>query len=195
MDEDKFLTEVTTLLEVLERVDLKAYGDGAIPSNTDGMLTSLVNLYWEATPLQREILRTSDCNLEHAYRAANVLTTYAIRMAILAARSKSETYLMQGIISVVMAMDWCRSDPRDAGYYVVPLLAHSGKKIGADLERLFGIGKELAVNPVARALMVFSKEYESQEILNKIGWAEVEGPSGITFYPIGGPIPGGRMER
>lgn len=194
MDEDEFLTRALISLEILQQIDFKVYGDEAIPSATDDLLTPLIGLYWEALPLQREMLRTSDCTWEPAKRAASVLATYAIRMAILAARSKFEADLVRGIISVVMAMDWCRSDPRDAGYYVVPLLAYSGRKIGANLDRLFDIGREVAVDPITQALMVLSKEYESPEILDTIGWAEYEGPAGIIFYPKGRPIPGSQID-
>ncbi len=178
IDENEFLTRAGKWLETLPRIDFKEYGDEAIPSPTDDLLVSLIDLYYEATPLQREIIRTSNCDWESATRAINVLATYAVRMTMCAARRGS---------------DWCRSDPRDAGYYVVPLLIYSGKRIGANLERLFGIGREMAVDPVTKALMVVSKEYSGQEILDMIGWAEFEGPAGVIFYPKGQPIPKSQM--
>ena len=193
IDENEFLTRAGKWLETLPRIDFKEYGDEAIPSPTDDLLVSLIDLYYEATPLQREIIRTSNCDWESATRAINVLATYAVRMTMCAARRGSEIDLIRGIVSVVMAMDWCRSDPRDAGYYVVPLLIYSGKRIGANLERLLGIGREMAVDPGTKALMVISKEYSGQEILDMIGWAEMEGPAGVIFYPKGQPIPKSQM--
>lgn len=46
MDEDEFLTRAMMSLEILQQIDFKVYGDEAIPSATDDLLTPLIGLYW-----------------------------------------------------------------------------------------------------------------------------------------------------
>lgn len=192
MPDDEFLEEASEALEMLEHVDVNSYSGKAIPSPEDDLISHIVDSYAKATPLQREILRTAEYKQEAiAIATLNVLATYAIRMSMLCVRRRSEKILRRGIIATVMSMEWARSDPRDAGAYIVPMLAHSAKMLGADIEQVFREGRELASDPFTKVAIMPPERHKRGNILDSIGWAESQGPAGIVYHRVGDPIPEG----
>jgi hypothetical protein len=195
-DDDDFLESAAKAIDALHQIDDVSYWGSPIPSPEDEIIAHTVDLYVAATPLQREVLRHASerpgrlvirtKNGEYwsgvAQKEANTLGSFSIRMAMLAVRRLSEPVLTHALVALVMAMDWAYSDPRDFAAFTIPLLAHCALKIGADLDRLYGLVDQVEAKQWSITFLYRpDADWAGRKLLELSGYEEIESPAGVIY--------------
>jgi hypothetical protein len=145
-----------------------------MPSEVDNAVVEFLEEFCEAQPATRDQIRT---NLTQDYTAG--LLSFAARMAVLAVRERSPKRVLDGLLAI--AIEDCRVDTRE-DYLILSLLLHSGIKIGADLDTLFGKAAVCARPYVAQVLQGFLQAHRNEKkLIRSMGFQEVQTTSGFDY--------------
>lgn len=194
MTDDEFQDRAIKAIAVLEAIEYKPYWESPIPSADDERIAAIIDLYHDATPSQRDVIRTAQRDYAQAMQTCGLLTCFAYRMATLAVRRRSEAILTRALLAVVICSDWSHADPRDCGAFIGPLLAYCSLVIGADRDRLYGLAHQAAKSQWAKTVTArWPDDSDPDELLRKSTYRAVGGPAGVVFQFQNQPIPAGHL--
>ena len=190
MTDDDFLDHAAKAIATLEAIESDSYWESPIPSATDKRIAAIIDLYIDATPLQRDVIRTAQRDYNQAMHTCSLLTAFADRMATLAVRRRSEPILTRALLAVVICSDWIHADARDCGAFIGPLLAYCSLVIGADRDRLYGLAHDIAKSQWAKTVTGrWPDDIDPDELLRQSTFRAVAGPAGVVFQWQNRPIP------
>jgi hypothetical protein len=176
--------EIVANLGSLEYAD---YRESNLPGPVDGRITTLCEIFREATPEER--VQLSEMLYDENVR--RVLLGYALRMSMESVRAKSANLLVDGLVAIGMMPT--RLDLDFADYMALALLYNSATKLG-DANRLFNQAARYAVSEEAREfIMHFLKRSPRDRRLEAFGYHEVEGPHGLIYQYANHRIPKGLL--
>lgn len=188
MSDDEFLTLAEQAIGLLEDLDPEKYWPSTLSSTIDRRIVEICDLYMAATPIQREVFVSALSN-----RVCGNLGTFAERMAMLSVRKKSLTMLFHGLIALVIEMDWPWTDPRDGAYYHLSVIYHSANKLGIDIPQVFHKAAQYSIGKLSKETLENLKSDPEDKWFERLGWEEVNGPSGLIYRFKGQTIPEGHL--
>jgi hypothetical protein len=164
-----FLQETQQFLAGLQVI---TYYSSDLPSVVDDRFSVIVNRFMEADAEKRERFSASLNDSERS-----LFGIFGHRGATLAARQKSETQLLQGLVGTVIANykipEKRRVEVALAVYY------HVARKLDLNPIELFENAAVYANEEFASKLLSFSRK--PGVTLNSYGWREITTPDGVKY--------------
>ena len=150
------------------------------PLPLDSKLSALTEQFASSDKPAQANMRSS-INADQAY----TLLTFSRRSTVFALREKDRKWVRNGLTALAM-IEAERIDYRDF-LLALGLLHHSGKRIGANPDKLFGEAAKLSDSQVAKHINSYLyRPEEHKSIRHFFGYEEVETVGGIGFIGWGG---------
>lgn len=160
------LSLLVELEQVLRPENSAAYNQHSpIPCAFDLKISELIGAYIHCSAEERYFIRDTFSD-----KYSSTFLFFSQRMACLAVREQSETYLFEGLIA--HAIEAGKFDERE-NMLVLSLVYHSAVKIGADPAFLFKRAADFAVAPIAEIIRKFPDRTPEARSIQAMGYEEV----------------------
>lgn len=158
---------------LVARATAQRYARHPMPSSFDDEVSAVARAWGDGSPAERE-------TWEEAVQPghADLLHTFARRMAVVAVRQRSERHVLLGIVA--LALEGFRSQPR-ATVGLLALLHHSATLIGVAPEGPVEAVARVARPDVERALRSFLDRPPERRSIEALGYEQADGPEGFTY--------------
>ena len=187
MDNDDFLVLAGNAIELLSNVSESKYWADKLPSTIDTKIAKICTLYMQASSIQRQVLSSSLTR-----RTSFNLSAFAIRMAMLSVRQRGEDMLLDGLVALVIGLDWLDTDVREV-LMDLSVIYNSAAKIG-DPDHLFHTVVQYAVEErTKRVILSYITRSPEDKQIETMGWQEIDGPNGLIYRFGQQPIPEGHL--
>lgn len=187
MDNDDFLVLAGNALELLSNVSESEYWADKLPSTIDAKIAKMCTLYMQATLIQRQVLSSS-----FTRRMSFNLSIFSTRMAMLGVRQRREDMLLDGLIALVMILDWLDADVREV-LMDLSVIYNSAAKIGNPGHLFHTVVQYAVEDRTKRVILNYITRSPEDKQIEMMGWQEIDGPNGLIYRFGQQPIPEGHL--
>ncbi len=184
MNDEDMIDYMIQLSDILEKLSIADYYTSQLPNQYDKMIILILARLMAANAKHRETflsLLDEDICVE--------LSVFARRIAMLGVREGSKDHLIKGLVALSYAV--AQKDYREI-LMTISLFHHSAIKLYVDPKKLFMDASQFAPDETGRKLLIdFANRPPEHQGIDKMGFKEVNGPSGLIYQTGNRPIPDG----
>jgi hypothetical protein len=170
---DDNMTDLSTALAAIKKEDPTGYGHRPLRCTLDDVLGVFVRAFVAAAPLERRrIAAQGDQTL------SRVLLVFAERMASLAVRVQSRTYLTSGMIALA-AEGWMTESRENLS--ILSLLHDAAIRIGADPRETLEQVRQYATKSVTSSIEKFLKRSKEDKSIEAMGYVATADGDGFRY--------------
>lgn len=172
------------LLNITKNLQPINYYRDRLPSSIDEEIVGICSQIMDSPPEKLPIF-VSSLNAE----SYDILMNFCRRMTMLSVRQNSSDYLLKGLVALSLVAD--KYDYREV-LMELSLVYHSAEKLNINPKQLFSVASNYSSSESIKKLIMeyLDRPLENRNI-EKMGFKEVYGPSGLIYQLGNHPIPDG----
>ncbi len=184
MSAEQMMDYVIQLNDMLREFPIVDYYTDYLPDKYDERILKIIDRLMIASEKDRESF------MSLLDKSAGIqLDIFAHRIAMVGVREKSTVILIKGLIALPYAIE---GNGFHETLMTISLFYHSAVKLNADPKKLFVNASQYAPNETGRKLLIdFANRPSEHQGIDKMGYKEVSGPSGLIYQFGNRPIPDG----